>query len=131
LRNHFTDLNDQADVHPEKNFPGPYFPGPFLRPSLSLAESRGSITGNPGVTAITVGGIARVLTLAEVGCAIFFSNECFRGKSLSLVRAIAKGLTGGISAGAEEIGFAGLEFDGDGMFGGNGGLIHRDYSSVQ
>jgi len=59
--------------------------------------------------AIAVRRVARLLAHTQEGLLILFGFEDLRLKSGRLVGAIAKGLSGGMAAGAPSVGFAGLE----------------------
>ena len=76
------------------------------------------------MAAVAEGGVGSVFALAKVGFAVFFCGERFGGEACSFVGAVAEGLVGGFSAGAEVILFSFFEFDGDGAFCGNDWFVH-------
>jgi len=74
--------------------------------------------------AIAVRRVARLLAHTQESLLILFGFEDLRLKSGRLVRAIAKGLPGGMAAGAPSVGFAGLEVGTYRGFVGYFGLFH-------
>jgi hypothetical protein len=68
--------------------------------------------------------VRAVLALAEKCVPVFFGDERLRGKAGPLVGSITEGLVRGVTASAEEVGFALLEGDFGGSFGSNVGIWH-------
>ena len=78
------------------------------------------IVGDLGMTAVAEWWVSGVLAAAKVGLTIGFGGEGFGVEIGTLVGAIAEGLVGRFSAGAEVICLPSFEIDGD-------GLVSRDY----
>ena len=74
--------------------------------------------------AIAVRRVARLLAHTQESLLILFGFKDLRLKSGRLVGAIAKGLPGGMAAGAPSVGFAGLEVGAYRGFVGYFGLFH-------
>lgn len=75
--------------------------------------------------AVAKGSVAGLFALAEKGLPVFFSDEGFRRKGRPLVRTVAKGLIGGIAAGAKVIFLPGFEIDGNRLVIGDGWFVHE------
>ena len=84
------------------------------------------IVGDLGMTAVAEWWVSGVLAAAKVGLTIGFGGEGFGVEIGTLVGAIAEGLVGRFSAGAEVICFTLLKVNGDWFNVGNRWFFHSD-----
>ena len=75
--------------------------------------------------AVAERGITRVLALAKVGGAGFFSGKGLRGKAAALMCPVAERLICGMTAGAEKILLSFFQFHGSRRQGGNLRFTHN------